>query len=195
MSYEIAFYALFFRSHFFVQYGFIQVCIFYLFFWKTSFLSFCAFCVFCLSWIRPNLNQLLHHLCNHYLYSRWQVLCVFTYNFSIQLNNLWEQIHAAKTWLQLLIKNHASRELLSFKNSICKEKCATFTKWESVKETLSANNFFWENLRSRSFILNLWHWYRSNIIVEITEGLKMRTFFKTFLSKDAATCQLHQASG
>ena len=128
MSHEIAFYALFFHGHFFVPYGFIQVCIFYLFFWKTSFLSSCAFCVFCLSWIRPNLNQLLQHLCNHYLYSRCQVLCVFSYNFSIQLNNLWEQIHATKTWLQLLIKNHASRELLSVKNSICKEKCATFTK-------------------------------------------------------------------
>ena len=35
-----------------------------------------------------------------------------------QLNNLWEQIHIIKTWLKLLIKMHASRELLSFKNSI-----------------------------------------------------------------------------
>ena len=35
-----------------------------------------------------------------------------------QLNNLWEQIHIIKTWLKLLIKIHASRELLSFKNSI-----------------------------------------------------------------------------
>ena len=33
-------------------------------------------------------------------------------------------------------------ELLSFKNSIYKEKCGTFTKRKSVKETLSANNFF-----------------------------------------------------
>ena len=32
-------------GHYFVQYGFIQVCIFYSFFWKTSFLSFCQFCV------------------------------------------------------------------------------------------------------------------------------------------------------
>ena len=62
---------------------------------------------------------------------------------TFQLNNLWEQIHSIKTWLQqLLIKNHASRELLSFKNSIYNEKCGTFTKRESVKKELSAKNLF-----------------------------------------------------
>ena len=39
-NYEIVFYASFVRIHYFVQYGFIEVCIFYLFFQKTSFLSF-----------------------------------------------------------------------------------------------------------------------------------------------------------
>ena len=36
------------RSLFF-QEGFIEVCVFYLLFWVTSFLSFCVLCVFCLS--------------------------------------------------------------------------------------------------------------------------------------------------
>ena len=37
--------------------------------------------------------------------------------------------------------------LVSFISTIYKGKCGTFTKWESVKETLSANRFFekiWE---------------------------------------------------
>ena len=36
----------------------------------------------------------------------------------------------------------ASRDLLSFTSFIYKEKCGIFTKWESVKEALSANRFF-----------------------------------------------------
>ena len=52
-----------------------------------------------------------------------------------------ENRNVIETWLQLLIKKHASRDLLSFKNSVYKEKCGTFTKWESVKETPSPNNF------------------------------------------------------
>ena len=34
-----------------------------------------------------------------------------------------------------------------------KQKCGTFTKSEIVKETLSANKFFKENLRSGNFVL------------------------------------------
>ena len=62
-SYEIVFYALVLWGHYFIQYGFIQVCTFYLFFWKTSFLSFCAYCDYCLFWIRcTTLHKLLQHL-------------------------------------------------------------------------------------------------------------------------------------
>ena len=47
-SYEIVLHALFVCDHYFFQYGFIQVCIFYRFFWKTSILPFGTFCIFCL---------------------------------------------------------------------------------------------------------------------------------------------------
>ena len=67
------------------------------------------------------------------------------------LNNLWEHIHAIKTWLQLFTKSHASKELFSFKNSIFEEKCRTFTKWKCKRNAIN-KYFFWENLRSRSFI-------------------------------------------
>ena len=40
-----------------------------------------------------------------------------------------------------LNKRRAPRENLSFKNSIFKQKCGTFSKSESAKETLSASNF------------------------------------------------------
>ena len=39
---QSSFYALFACGHCFVQYEFIQVCILYLFFWKTRFSSFCV---------------------------------------------------------------------------------------------------------------------------------------------------------
>ena len=37
------------------------------------------------------------------------------------------------------MQKHVSRHLSSFKNSIYKEKCGTFKKRDTVKETLSAN--------------------------------------------------------
>ena len=39
-SYETVFHALFVCGHYFAHYGFIQVCIFYQFFWKTIFVRF-----------------------------------------------------------------------------------------------------------------------------------------------------------
>ena len=82
--------------------------------------------------------------------------CAFLFLFiTFQLNNLWEQMHVIKTWLQLIIRKLACRELLRFKNLIFKENCETFTKWKIVTETLSVNKFSWEKLRSRNFILNL----------------------------------------
>ena len=90
---------------------------------------------------------------------------VFLFSLIIfQLNNLREQIHVIKTWLQFLIKKHVSREFLSFKSFICKEKCRTFAKWEWKRNAIS-KYFFWENLRSRSFILN----FGISIIVEIKD--------------------------
>ena len=43
-SYEILFYVSFVCGHYFLQYKFMQVCIFYLFFWKPRFLSINVSC-------------------------------------------------------------------------------------------------------------------------------------------------------
>ena len=45
-----------------IKHGSIQACIFYLFFWKTSFLSFCAFCIFCLFYVK--FDVIFKNLCN-----------------------------------------------------------------------------------------------------------------------------------
>ena len=57
------------------------------------------------------------------------------------LNNLSEMISRHKNLVIAHDEKHASRELLSFKFSICKENVEHLQN-ESVKETLSANNFF-----------------------------------------------------
>ena len=44
--FEIVFYALNVSSNYFFHYGFIQLCILYLFFWKTSFSVFMSFLYF-----------------------------------------------------------------------------------------------------------------------------------------------------
>ena len=118
-------------GHYFIQYGFIQVCTFYLFFWKTSFFCLPVLFVFsaCFEFDVIFLN--FCNICIIIIYILGVRYPVFLFLLIIfQLNNLWEQIQVIKTWLQLLTKNHASRELLIFKNSIYKEKCGTFTKWE-----------------------------------------------------------------
>ena len=58
-----------------------------------------------------------------------------------------------------------------------KEKCGTFTKSEIVKETLSANKFFKENLRSGNFVLNLRYYHNCNITVEMKD-IFQNTCFK-----------------
>ena len=50
----IRFYALLVCGHYFLQNGFMQILIFHLYFWKTSFLSFCDFYVFCLFYVEFN---------------------------------------------------------------------------------------------------------------------------------------------
>ena len=149
-SYEFLFYALFFFSHCFVQYGFIQVSIFYLFFWKTR---FCLSALFMFS-ACPEFDVIsitFYKICIIIIYIVAIRYSVFLFLLiTSHLNNLWEQTGKRhKTWLDLF----ASREVLNFKNSIDKEKCGTFTKRESVEKTYQQIIYFWENLRSRSFIL------------------------------------------
>ena len=51
-------------GHYFIQYGYIQVFIFYRFFWKASFLSSCAFRVFYLFCVEFDVNlHKLHNIC------------------------------------------------------------------------------------------------------------------------------------
>ena len=50
------FYALLVRVHEFVQYGFIQLGIFYFFFWKTSFSSLCVYCLSAFSLIQTQIS-------------------------------------------------------------------------------------------------------------------------------------------
>ena len=100
-SYEIVFYALFVCRHYFVQYGFIQVCIFYLFFWKTSFLSSSAFCVFLpfLCRIQCNLH-ILSIICAIIVY----IVGVRNSMFCSHLleANCKSRYRITKVWLQLL---------------------------------------------------------------------------------------------
>ena len=78
-SQKIVFYALFLCGHYFIQYGFIQVCIFYLFFGKTIFFVFTA----CSDFNELFIN--FCNICNHYLYSRCQVpVFILSYHFSIK---------------------------------------------------------------------------------------------------------------
>ena len=149
-SYEFLFYALFFFSHYFVQYGLIQVCIFYLFFWKTR---FCLSALFVFS-ACPEFDVIsitFYKICIIIIYIVEIRYSVFLFLLITSHLNNYEnrQVNVIKTWLDLF----ASREVLNFKNSIDKEKCGTFTKRESVKETYQQIIYFWENLRSRSFIL------------------------------------------
>ena len=48
------------------------------------------------------------------------------------------------------------REVQSFKNVIYQEKCRKFTQSEREK-IIFKNKIFYENLRSRSFSLDLWY--------------------------------------
>ena len=74
--------------------------------------------------------------------------------------------------LYSLNKKHASRELLSFNNFIYKENCGTFRKWQSVKEALSAYDFFLGNLRSKS-----WNFAISIIVILLWRQRTQNTDF------------------
>ena len=102
MSYEIVLPALFVCGHYFVQHGSVQVCTFYLFFWKTSFSSSCAFCVFEFDVIFINFDNICIILYIVYIVSVW---------YSVFLFSL-EQISRHKIQLLLFIKNMSPRSFL-----------------------------------------------------------------------------------
>ena len=89
------FYAPVLCGHHFIEYEFIQVCIFYLCFWKTSFYVFLhPFVVTaCSEFIVLFIN--FGNICIIITYIVG-VRCFFLILFS-HLNNLWEQMHVIKT--------------------------------------------------------------------------------------------------
>ena len=82
----MVFSALFLRGHYFIQYGFIQVCTFYLFFWKTSFFCLPVLFVFSACF---EFDVIFMNFCNiciiiiYILGVRYPVF-VLTYHFSIK---------------------------------------------------------------------------------------------------------------
>ena len=126
-------------------FGELVFCLSVLFVFSTCFKSDVIFINFC-------------NICIVIIYIAGVRYSVFLFPFiTSDLNNLWEQIHITKIWLQLLIKNMPPESFWVLKISFIKKNVKHLqNEWMSVKEILSANNFFWGNLRSRSFILNLW---------------------------------------
>ena len=78
-GYEIVFYVSFVCGHYFVQYRFMQVCIFYLFFWKPRFLSVNV-CCFLLWKIRTFEREFVLQTCSCIFENFWNMqLDVITY--------------------------------------------------------------------------------------------------------------------
>ena len=81
----------------FVQYGFTQVCIFYRFFWETSFLSSCVVS----SWFQCNFHKtLLSHL--HYII----IVYISTGTLYLCSNLFLKRERVTNIWVQLLIKGN-----------------------------------------------------------------------------------------
>ena len=135
-SFEIISYALFVCDHYFIQYGIIQVCIFYLYsFGKLFFLFFLTFLRFLPVSCRIRCN--LHKPYNNCII----IVCItgvrnYVFVFSLYQNQFVKIDISSQKFDYALNKKNASRGLLSFKNSNYKEKCGTFTKSKSEK-TLS----------------------------------------------------------
>ena len=105
-SYETVFYELFLCGHYFIQYRFLQVYVFFLFLWKTS--SFCLSAYFVFSACSA-LDVIFINFCSICVISIYIVGVRYSV-FSSRLSLLTQTIskdryQAIKTWLQLLIKS------------------------------------------------------------------------------------------
>ena len=69
---------------YFVQYWFMQVCVFYQFFQKTSFLSFCAFCFFQLLCVEFDVIFINLITFAQSLFIQVYVICVFVLSYEKQ---------------------------------------------------------------------------------------------------------------
>ena len=125
-------YTLFLCGHYFIQNRFIQVCIFYLFFWRTSFFCLSKFFVF-LFFACSEFDIIFMHfgnICIVIIYIIGVKYSVFLFSLiTFQLHNLRKQ------------------------NTSCLQGVL---KIPFIKKNVE-QQIFWENLRSISFILNLWY--------------------------------------
>ena len=146
-------------GHYFVQYGFMLVCIFYQFFWKTRFSFLFAFRGVS-KWNQCNLRKLYNNY-NHCL-CKYQVLCIFV------LTYFWKEISRHKHLsIAFNTREQAFRkffELLSLKNSIIKEQFRNIQKLKSerryqqinsVKKILEVGVLF-GTFAISSFVMLLW---------------------------------------
>ena len=99
-----------------------------------------------------------------------------------------------KNFITALNIKHASKELLSFKNFIYKEKCE-YSKMKECKRSSINKYFFRGNLRSGRFLLDLYLVLAALKCYFGDNGHKMQISFKTLVSKNAATWRLHETSG
>ena len=126
------FYALFLCGHYFIQNGFIRVCIFYLFFWRTVFFSFKVFFLFSACSEFNIIFMNFGNICIIIIYIIGVKYPVFLFSLiTFQLHNLWKQ------------------------NTSCLQGGLKIPFIKKNEEHYQ--QFFGENLRSISFILNLWY--------------------------------------
>ena len=70
--------------------------------------------------------------------------------YSPATTNIQVNLYSRKHWWHGW-KNMPPGSFWVLKNFIYKENCGTFTEWKSVKEKLSENRTFWENLKIWSY--------------------------------------------
>ena len=141
-------------GHYFVQYGFIQICILNLFFRKTSFfLLYACFCVFFLFYVEFDVIFI-----NFITFT--ENLCFYSHFLETICKNRYRLI---KIWVHLLIKRHDSRELSSFWNLKIRfiKKNVKHSQIETYQQEEAVEVLFWT----------------FRIIVEMTD-MKCRLFSK-----------------
>ena len=135
-------------GNYFFQYGFMQVCIFYLFIYKTIFLSFCVFCVyfFCMKF-DVILNFFNISIMIVYIVG---VRCFCSHLLEANCRNK----YMSKIWLQLSVKNIPSESFWVLKIYFVKKNVGIHKMKECKRDAIN-KYFFPENLRSVRFILDL----------------------------------------
>ena len=145
-------------GHYFAQYGFIKVSIFYWFFWKTSFLPFCAFCIFCLFCVEFN-------ACNPYKLSNICIInfCIDLVYFTTRVPNTsdtsaaWttqvrHEQETSETSVTRVRKNNISATWMRYECGT-KEPSPTRVRHEQHKYNMSENFLFWQRHDWKHFFI------------------------------------------